>query len=236
MPKWKIFALGALGGLLPILVSLATTDLAAFFDHTTTLTTGNMLGYGLRASVLIFLGGVVAALNSEVTQPMSLVQLGIAAPALITSAINSVPPANVTKVGSIIEIVQSANAAEMPEQRYRVAGGFFGDLIQGLVRAPNQIQNDQINRDVGQALGKAASGPASTKTPAGAAVDVALFPPTVVTGTSQSALLSGTYCVTSAGLYGPGPNAAPDSLCVVKADGSAILGTTKTLIETPQKK
>lgn len=131
MSRTSMFALGALGGLLPILVSLLTVDIAPFFDGATTLTTGNYVGYGVRVLVLVVLGGVMAALNSEVRNPMALVQLGIAAPALITSYINGASlglPTTTDTTG--IAVVSQAYASDAIAP-YAVADSFFRDFTQG---------------------------------------------------------------------------------------------------------
>src|SRR5262245_9004119 len=88
MSKIAVFSLGGLGGLLPVLTGVLAVDLASVIDHANLLTLGNYLGYLIRVAVLIILGGTVALLNVEVRQPLTLVQLGIAAPALITAYIN----------------------------------------------------------------------------------------------------------------------------------------------------
>jgi hypothetical protein len=63
-------------GLLLILVSLASIDIAPIVDHYKDLTLGIWVGYGVRVVVLVILGGVVALLNS-VQQPLTLVQAPI---------------------------------------------------------------------------------------------------------------------------------------------------------------
>ena len=87
MSKLSRFGLGGLGGLLPLLATLVAVDLssiAALIDSHQ-FTAGLYVGYALRVLGLFVLGGVVASLNSEVTNPIALVQIGIAAPALVTS-------------------------------------------------------------------------------------------------------------------------------------------------------
>jgi hypothetical protein len=71
------FGIGGLGGLLPILVGLLTIDIATIIDHRETLTLGIYVGYSLRVTILFVLGGIVALLNSDVTKPWTLLQLGL---------------------------------------------------------------------------------------------------------------------------------------------------------------
>jgi hypothetical protein len=78
MSRIQMFGLGALGGLLPVLVSMVTVDLAPIIDHLNNFTPGIYIGYGIRVVGLLILGGTVAVLNSGVKDPFSLVQLGIA--------------------------------------------------------------------------------------------------------------------------------------------------------------
>src|SRR6266478_3652663 len=121
MSRTGMFCLGALGGLLPILVSLLTIDLAPIIDHPNVLSLGNYVGYAIRIIVLIILGGTMALLNREVKEPFALVQLGIAAPALVTSFINAVPPAKAQPEHAYFSIVSTANAHELDSKaRIRV--------------------------------------------------------------------------------------------------------------------
>ena len=82
MTRREVFFFGAIGGILPILVSILTIDFAPIIDHPESLTLGNYVGYGIRVVGLIAAGGIVAILNPEVRSPIALVQLGVAAPAL----------------------------------------------------------------------------------------------------------------------------------------------------------
>jgi hypothetical protein len=113
------------GGFLPILASLVTVDLAPIIDNASELTVGNYCGYAIRVVGLLLLGGVVAILNSDVRQPLALVQLGIAAPALVTAYINSKPPLPQSPRASF-SIISSAHASDA-EPRIQVAG-FLGDV------------------------------------------------------------------------------------------------------------
>lgn len=87
MTKLGRFIFGGLGGLLPLIASLVAVDLTAIAklvdNHA--LTEGLCVGYATRIIGLVVLGGVMALLNEEVKTPLSLVQIGIAAPALVTS-------------------------------------------------------------------------------------------------------------------------------------------------------
>lgn len=61
---------------------------------------------------LLVIGGLIAALNSGVQQPLALVQLGVAAAALVTSFINNPVPAKPASAHSPMAIVSPALAAE----------------------------------------------------------------------------------------------------------------------------
>jgi hypothetical protein len=131
LSRAAIFGLGALGGGLPILVSLLAVDLPTVFsDHS--LTVGNLLGYAIRVGILVFLGGVVAMLNSDVKQPLSLVQLGIAAPALVSAYINGAPPPKAELDRHSYLAFSSAWAAEVDADRPIVTAGFIEDVARGI--------------------------------------------------------------------------------------------------------
>lgn len=134
MTKGKRFAIGGMGGLLPILASLITVDLAvitALVDKQD-VTIGLCVGYALRIVCLFVLGGVVAALNSEVVNPMALVQIGIAAPALVTSYLSGAALMKGQEQAGLGDLfISPAYARQVGEERYEVAGGFLGDVING---------------------------------------------------------------------------------------------------------
>ena len=80
---------------MPILVTIISVDLSPIIDNPDSLTLGNYIGFGLRVVALIIAGGVVALMNSNVKTPLTpitLVQLGVTAPALLTSFINAGVP------------------------------------------------------------------------------------------------------------------------------------------------
>lgn len=138
MTRKEVFFYGAVGGVLPILANMLTIDFAPIIDHPDLLTLGNYIGYGIRVVGLVIAGGIVALVNGDVRQPLALVQLGIVAPALVTSYINGVSaaPRSPTRQAHF-SIVSTANAEEIISYpRIRLAGG-FSDII----------------RDIGPALG-----------------------------------------------------------------------------------
>ena len=79
--------IGALGAFTPVLLNLLVAD----FNVMPTLTRYDLLGYVVRAMVLLFIGGLVGYLNKSERSMIKLFQLGIAAPALITASINAKP-------------------------------------------------------------------------------------------------------------------------------------------------
>jgi hypothetical protein len=86
------FWIGGGGAMLPLLVTLLAVDLGPLIDHPSALSIGTYVGAAIRYIVLFAIGGIVAALNSDEVQPVKLVQLGIAAPALISTYVNAQPP------------------------------------------------------------------------------------------------------------------------------------------------
>ncbi|NKQ73836.1 hypothetical protein C3Y89_26475 [Rhizobium sp. UPM1132] len=129
------FAIGGLGGLLPVLATLITVDLTVFqaLIDKHDFTMGMCAGYCIRVFSLVLLGGIVAALNSEVVNPLSLVQIGIAAPALVTSYLSAASLPHSQKDSFLEGILFSpAYATEEKRQEYEVAGGFLSDIAIGL--------------------------------------------------------------------------------------------------------
>lgn len=134
MTRKEVFFFGAVGGILPILVSIITIDIAPIIDNPDSLSLGNYIGYGIRVVGLVAAGGLVAIMNHDVKSPIALVQLGVAAPALFTSYINgsTLPPKTQTAFAPFA-IVSVAHASEMaPDRRVQVAQGSFSTVIKDI--------------------------------------------------------------------------------------------------------
>jgi hypothetical protein len=142
------FIIGGLGALLPVLVSLLAIDIAGVVDHWKEITVGTYVGYVLRDLILFVLGGVIAALNTEVTKPLTLVQLGIAAPALITSFING--SAVASKSGADVPVPSQGYLSVFPpayadeetnQPEIIVAWDAWGDILQGFTKPLGSVKN-----------------------------------------------------------------------------------------------
>ncbi|MCQ8131025.1 hypothetical protein, partial [Methylomonas rivi] len=79
------FLFAGLGGIMPTLLNLIVIDLETLLLSVTLL---SVLSYLIRVLALFAIGGVVGWLNRSECDPVKLFQLGIAAPALITAAMN----------------------------------------------------------------------------------------------------------------------------------------------------
>lgn len=135
MTQKEVFFFGAIGGILPLFVSILTIDVASLIDQGG-LTVGNYIGYGIRVVALVVAGGLVALVNTEVRSRIALVQLGVTAPALLTSYINAASPAQLPKpheARAAFSIVSAANAAEASSHnRIQVADSLLKDIGAGL--------------------------------------------------------------------------------------------------------
>ena len=138
LSKVSIFGLGALGGVIPILLNFLSADLPAIFNSQV-LSAGNFVGAGLKDIVLIGLGGILAALNVGVKQPLTLVQLGIAAPAIFTAYVNSGPTKVADAAKAASAFVSSAYAAEAQPGKI-VLAGFWDDLLRGATSKLSDIK------------------------------------------------------------------------------------------------
>ena len=148
MSRTGAFLLGALGGLLPLLVTLLAIDLAPIIDNPKLLSFGNYCGYGVKVLVLVFLGGIVALLNSEVRQPFALVQLGIAAPALVTSFINGAsgkPPASQHASYSIVSVAHAQEGSPSQRKEMQIAD-FWKDVGAGITTRLDNLAVQKLPR------------------------------------------------------------------------------------------
>ena len=76
---------GSIGGISPIIISLLVVDVVALYNETGLM---DGIGLGVRFLVLVFIGGLIGYLHHNEEEPFKLFQLGIAAPTLLTTAIN----------------------------------------------------------------------------------------------------------------------------------------------------
>lgn len=139
MTSYKRFFLGGGGALMPVLVSLLAIDIGATLDTEANLTTGNIIGFAVRYLILFLVGGLVAYLHEEEKKPFKLFELGIAAPALITSLItaqgvvaNTTSPIS-SSTSFNFSIISSAYADTDPgvSEEVIVAWG-LGDILDGV--------------------------------------------------------------------------------------------------------
>ena len=93
--------IGGLGALTPAVLNLAVVDLHILLID---LTVVALLAYLIRVAVLFAIGGLVAYFHKSEKSPIKLFQLGLAAPALITSLLN----------GGQVEIPKAPAAPESP--------------------------------------------------------------------------------------------------------------------------
>lgn len=77
--------IGGIGGIAPIIISLLVVDINTLIND---LKMMDAIGLAVRCSILIFIGGLVGYLHQDETEPFKVFQLGIAAPAMLTTAIN----------------------------------------------------------------------------------------------------------------------------------------------------
>ena len=133
-PK-KRFLFGGVGALLPVIVSILTLDINAYLLNPDALAVA-LPGIIIRYTLLFFLGGFITYLHNDEDKPFKLVELGIAAPALISSlvaghAVNS-PPNNDTHSTAAVSfsIVNSAYAES--NEKIVLAGGFFSNILKGV--------------------------------------------------------------------------------------------------------
>jgi len=143
------FGFGGLGGLLPILASLAAVDLTVFASliDKHMITEGLCVGYAVRVIVWFALGGIVASLNSEVRNPWALVQIGIAAPALVTSYLSGAAIAKTQGVSPSVSLslIAPAYAGDLDVQhQITVADGFFNEVWKGLTPGLS-VEKSQID-------------------------------------------------------------------------------------------
>ncbi|MCB1735746.1 MAG: hypothetical protein H6981_00615 [Gammaproteobacteria bacterium] len=136
---------------MPVMVSVLAIDIGAVLNDPN-LTAGNIVGFLVRYLILFIIGGVVAYLHDDEQKPIKLFQLGLGAPALITSLITAQGVAHVGTDGSAhasvgVTWMRTANAAEVAVPRpIVVAGGFFSDVFRGLSGGVYSDMNKSVQK------------------------------------------------------------------------------------------
>lgn len=158
MSNWNRFWIGGGGALLPLFVTLLAIDLTSIIDHAGSYTIGTYVGTAIRYFVLFALGGIVAALNYDEVQPIKLVQLGIAAPALIASYVNAQQPAKIAQTTTqpprqsiMLDLSPIATAHAMDyrasDGRIVLAASFLSDVLEGATRPLPKMAVEPRPRD-----------------------------------------------------------------------------------------
>lgn len=147
-PK-KRFFIGGFGALMPVLVSLLAIDIGAIFDDESTLTTGNIIGVFIRYIILFLIGGFIAYLHEDEIKPFKLFEIGIAAPALISSLITAQSATATVDTTEKISwsIIASAYAADESKE-----SSFVSDILKGITgsiyRAPTERKKETPQKPV----------------------------------------------------------------------------------------
>ncbi|WP_404358435.1 hypothetical protein [Methylotuvimicrobium sp. KM1] len=149
-PK-KRFFIGGFGALMPVLVSLLAIDIGAIFDDESTLTTGNIIGVFIRYIILFLIGGFIAYLHEDEIKPFKLFEIGIAAPALISSLITAQSATATATVDTTEKIswsiIASAYAADDSKE-----SSFVSDIFKGITgsiyRAPTERKTETPQKPV----------------------------------------------------------------------------------------
>ena len=122
MSGTKRFWIGGMGSLLPLLVTLLALDIGSVIDHPEKLTLGIYVGAAIRYITLFVLGGLIAALNSDESKPIKLIQLGIAAPAVISSFVNAHSTAYIIAQDPVATKLNSAQPVTEPDKHTMLFG------------------------------------------------------------------------------------------------------------------
>ncbi len=148
MTPLKRFLLGGGGALMPVLVSFLAIDIWAALSNDDNLTTANIIGIGIRYVILFVVGGVVGYLHEEEHKPFKLFELGIAAPALITSLITAqgvVAQSNPSSQSTSSSYSRSANATIKNEREFIISWR-LSDVFDGVSGRAYQKISKSIKR------------------------------------------------------------------------------------------
>jgi len=137
MTNKQRFLIGGAGGLAPIIMFLVTVDVNRIFSQPTFALA---LGYAVRAVLLFCIGGFVAYLQSDETQPFRIFQLGLGAPAMIAGFIAT--GSTLPSTPQLITAVYAATSTQTGDgvKTFTLPPtGAVGQFVEGLTgaRSPN---------------------------------------------------------------------------------------------------
>jgi len=147
----KRFIVGGGGALMPVLISILAIDIGAYLDTDSSLSTANIIGISIRYLVLFVIGGVVAYLHEDERNTFKLFELGVAAPALLTSLISAQGIVTDTKeeISSSflnnISIISSAHADDtyVKSKSKKSNNKFLSDVLNGISGSAYRKSNKQ---------------------------------------------------------------------------------------------
>lgn len=159
-PKTR-FLIGGGGALMPVLVSILAIDIGAALNDENNLSPANLAGFAIRYVILFILGGVVGFLHEDEEKPFKLFELGVAAPALITSFITAqgispgTPSSAVEPTSLNFSIIGSAYAEPLNHHLEPLHLAWtFSEVLDGItgkayqkVSKPMKVRNDGVNSD-----------------------------------------------------------------------------------------
>ena len=135
MNSQKRFLVGGGGALMPVLISILAIDVGAVLGSDSSLSTANIIGIFIRYFVLFVIGGVVAFLHEDETNSFKLFELGVAAPALLTSLISAqgiITDTNQDRSISFFDNISLVSSAYAGTEIQVAKTSFLGDVFQGI--------------------------------------------------------------------------------------------------------
>lgn len=150
MTPQRRFLLGGAGAILPVTISVVTLDIATYLS--TGFSWSQIIGITIRYSLLFLVGGFVTYLHDDEDKPFKLVEIGVAAPALITSLVaGSAATASGSGQADIhkkdtraqFSIISSAYADNA--QTLELADSFIDELFRGLTGSVYNTDKSRAN-------------------------------------------------------------------------------------------
>jgi len=145
MTPQRRFLLGGAGAVLPVMISVVTLDIATYVSGG--FSWSQIIGITIRYSLLFLVGGFVAYLHDDEDKPFKLVEIGVAAPALITSLVagnavtGSSGQADIHKKQTPISFSIMGSAYAGNTEEIELAGSFIGDVLRGLTGSVYKSDN-----------------------------------------------------------------------------------------------